>query len=78
MSTARASKPKDHDLVVAPDGSIPAEQLERLGVSPGTHLRVVAASPPGTLAGSLPQLPDLTWEEFEQASALATHDLTAT
>ncbi|HYB24640.1 MAG TPA: hypothetical protein VED41_12630 [Solirubrobacteraceae bacterium] len=76
MSTA--SKPTSHDLVVAPDGSIPADQLERLGVSPGTHLRVVQTSQRGTLAGSLPDLPDLTWEEFEQASALARHDLTAT
>ncbi len=32
----------------------------------------------GTLAGSLSELPDLTWEEFEEASALATHDLAAT
>ncbi len=30
------------------------------------------------LAVSLSELPDLTWEEFEEASALATHDLTAT
>lgn len=67
-----------HELIVAPDGSIPAEQLERLGVSPGTHLRVIQTDQPGALAGSLPKLPDLTWEEFEQASALAAHDLGAT
>ena len=73
-----ASERIGHDLVVAPDGSIPAEQLERLGVAPGAHLRVVQTSQPGTIAGSLPDLPDLTWDEFEQASALATGDLTAT
>lgn len=71
-------EPTSLDLIVAPDGSIPADQLERLGVSPGAHLRVVQTSQPGTLAGSLPELPDVTWEEFEQASMLATRDLTAT
>jgi hypothetical protein len=73
-----ASEPVGHDLVVAPDGSIPADQLARLGVAPGARLRVVQTSQPRTLAGSLPELPDLTWEEFEEASALATHDLTST
>ena len=37
----------DKELVVAEDGSIPAEQLARLGVRPGAHLRVVEASQPG-------------------------------
>jgi len=73
-----ASEPAGHELVVAPDGSIPAGQLARLGVAPGARLRVVQTSQPRTLAGSLPELPDLAWEEFEEASALATHDLTAT
>jgi hypothetical protein len=62
------------ELVVAEDGSIPAEQLQRLGVEPGTHLRVVDAATGGksaSLAGSLPDLPDLTWEDFEEASAPA-------
>jgi hypothetical protein len=39
MSSANASE--GWELVVGPDGSIPAEQLSRLGVSPGAHLRVV-------------------------------------
>jgi hypothetical protein len=39
---------------------------------------VVQTSQAGTLAGSLADFPDLTWEEFEHASALAKRDLTAT
>jgi hypothetical protein len=64
-------------LVVAPDGSIPADQVARLGVAPGAHLRVVQTGPGGsveTLAGSLSDLPDLTWEDFERASDLALSD----
>jgi hypothetical protein len=30
----------------------------------------------GSIAGSLPDLPDLTWEDFERASALASFDVT--
>lgn len=63
----------DHELVVAADGSIPAAQLKSLGVGPGTHLRVVetpARRTGGSFAGSLPNLPDLTWEDFERASKL--------
>jgi hypothetical protein len=29
----------------------------------------------GSIAGSLPDFPDLTWEDFERASALARRDL---
>ncbi len=36
-----ANEHTDHELVVAADGSIPADQLARLGVAPGAHLRVV-------------------------------------
>jgi len=71
----------DHELVVASDGSIPADQLARLGVGPGAHLRVVqepATRTGGSFAGSLPNLPDLTWEDFEKASALARHDVSGT
>lgn len=73
-----ANEHTDHELVVAPDGSIPAEQLKSLGVGPGAHLRVVqtpAARPGGSLAGSLPNFPDLTWEDFERASQLAREDV---
>ncbi len=67
-----------HELVVASDGSIPADQLARLGVAPGSHLRVVETTPVvsvDALAGSLSDFPDLTWEDFERASELAQHDL---
>ena len=68
-----------HELVVAADGSIPAAQLKCLGVHPGAHLRVVetpATRSGGSLAGSLPHLPDVvTWEDFERASQLAREDV---
>jgi hypothetical protein len=70
-----------HELVVADDGSIPAEQLARFGLRPGTHLRVVETGPvkPGPkLAGSLPDFPELSWEDFERGSELARRDLTST
>ena len=73
-----ANEHTDHELVVAADGSIPADQLKRLGVGPGTHLRVVQAPATrsgGSFAGSLPHLADLTWEDFERASRLAREDV---
>lgn len=76
MSALEPSAEKE--LVVAEDGSIPADQLARLGLRPGAHLRVVEA-PVSTesdeLEGSLPDLPDLDWEDFERGSELARHDL---
>jgi hypothetical protein len=51
-----------HELVVANDGSIPASQLAVLGA-------------PSSIAGSLPDFPDIAWEDFEKASALAIQDL---
>jgi hypothetical protein len=75
-----ASEHTGHELVVAADGSIPADQLARLGVAPGAHLRVVQTALAGsvhTLAGSLSGFPDLTWEDFERASELAQHDLSS-
>jgi hypothetical protein len=81
MMTVSATDPTpEAELVVADDGSIPAEQLARLGIRPGTHLRVVAtpesAGDTG-LAGSLPDLPDVDWKDFERASELARHDASA-
>jgi hypothetical protein len=67
----------DHELVVAADGSIPADQLVRLGVMPGSHLRVVqfdSTGPTGSFAGSLSHFPDLSWEDFEYGSELARRD----
>jgi hypothetical protein len=72
-----ANEHTDHELIVAADGSIPAEQLARLGVMPGSHLRVVqsgSAGPTGSFAGSLSHFPDLSWEDFEHGSELARRD----
>lgn len=69
------------ELVVSEDGSIPAEQLARLGVRPGAHLRVLAPAPTSTdrnLEGVLSEFPDLSWEDFEAGSELAQRDATAT
>ena len=75
MSTAGA--PEGWELVVGPDGSIPAEQLARLGFRPGAHLRVVAEQPArshrsayGVLAGE----PAPSWADYEAASRLAIAD----
>jgi len=76
--TMAANEHTDHELVVADDGSIPAEQLARLGVAPGAHLRVVqaaAAEPADSFAGSLPDFPDLSWEDFQRGSELARSEL---
>jgi hypothetical protein len=75
-----ANEYTDHELVVAPDGSIPADQLKRLGVEPGAHLRVVqtpARRSGGSFAGSLPDFPALTWQDFQRASHLAQRDLSS-
>jgi hypothetical protein len=72
-----AGEPGSHELVVADDGSIPAEQLRSLGLPPGAHLRVVEEhqeSPSSSLAGSLPDFPDLSWEDFERSSEAARQD----
>lgn len=76
MSTASASE--GYDLVVASDGSIPAEQIALLGARPGTHLRVIVEDTPtteGSFAGRLTSWPNLSWEDFERASRLAQADL---
>jgi hypothetical protein len=72
-----ASEHHEHELVVADDGTIPAEQLMRIGATPGAHLRVVQTISAASIAGSLPDFPDLTWEDFERGSELASRDLTA-
>lgn len=67
----------ESELVVAADGSIPAEQLQHLGFRPGTHLRVGVATEEGreeSVAGSLRDFPDLSWEDFVRTSELARHD----
>lgn len=77
MTVASSSSP-EFDLVVAADGSIPAEQVAALGVSPGTHLRVIPEPPVasrGSIAGRLTSWPDVSWEDFERASDLTQADL---
>lgn len=71
------SAAEPQELTVAPDGSIPAEQLARLGLRPGAHLRVVPEQPQQrrTLRGSLADFPKLTWDDFERGSQLARSDL---
>jgi hypothetical protein len=80
MGSVSALEPAgEKELVVAEDGSIPADQLASLGLRPGAHLRVVAADDLSVassgLAGSLPDLPDIDWDDFERASELARQDL---
>ena len=67
---------ESQELVVADDGSIPAEQISRLGLRPGMHLRAVLEplAPTGSIAGRLTSWPDLEWEDFERASILAQAD----
>jgi hypothetical protein len=72
-----ANEHTGYELVVADDGSIPADQLARLGVVPGSHLRVVQADstrPGNSFAGSLHYFPDLSWKDFEHGSELARRD----
>ncbi|MBS1848697.1 MAG: hypothetical protein JST73_10510 [Actinobacteria bacterium] len=78
MSSANAGAGDGGELIVSQDGSIPADQIARLGLCPGAHLRVVTAASgdePRSLAGSLPEFPDLSWEAFEKGSDLAQRDL---
>ncbi len=78
MWTSISSGAPEHELVVAEDGSIPAEQIARIGAHPGTHLRVVIEhpnEPAGSIAGQLKGWPDVSWEDFERASRMARADL---
>ena len=77
MSTADV--PETFELVVGPDGGIPAEQIARLGLRPGARLRVVSERPhrENRFGGSMPELPEVSWEDFERGSELARTDLIA-
>ncbi len=44
-------------------------------MSADEHTEADPARSGGSFAGSLPDLPELTWEDFERASALAQRDL---
>ncbi|MBW0114463.1 hypothetical protein [Pseudonocardia abyssalis] len=47
-TTSAASNDDGFDVVVADDGSVPAAELARHGVQPGTHLRLVVTDEPAT------------------------------
>ncbi len=69
VSTANASQ--GYEVVVASDGSIPADRLAALGVRPGSHLRIIVAEPaaaPLGFRGSLKGYPEPSWDDFERAS----------
>ncbi|MDA8393221.1 MAG: hypothetical protein M0Z87_10615 [Actinomycetota bacterium] len=75
MGTAGASQ--GYEVVVAGDGSIPAERLAALGVRPGSHLRIIPVEPAvaaPSFRGSLKGFPEPSWEHFEHASEVARTD----
>jgi hypothetical protein len=72
------SLPEPYDIAVGPDGSItvPADQVARMGLHPGEHLRVVRdntepqrprRSVRGVGVGQVAAEDVLTWEDFEEA-----------
>jgi hypothetical protein len=72
------SPAEPHEVVVEPDGSIhiPPDQVARLGLRPGEHLRLVRGSDTGRSprrsvrglgVGQVPPEDVLTWEDFEAA-----------
>lgn len=78
--TVSTREPSDEfEFVVAEDGSIPADLLARLAIRPGSRLHLVEAHGPSgiaspNLAGSLPDLPDIDWGDFQRASEQARQD----
>ena len=70
------------EAVIDEDGNaiIPAEQLPRK-LPAGTHLRVHLDGPVEgvrrRIEGLLPNLPDLSWDDFERGSRLAIKDADA-
>ena len=66
------------DGVVDGDGNVvvAAAQLPE-PVRPGQHVRLRLVSTPATLFGALPDLPDLTWEDFQEGSRAAQADIEA-
>ena len=66
-----------YELVVGADGSIPASQLARVGLRPGTHLRAVPQKLDdncSSIEGRLATWPEVTWDDFERGSRLAASD----
>ncbi len=66
------------DGVVDEDGNIVVRaELLPSPMKPGDHLRLVLVPTHVSLFGTLPDLPDLTWEDFEEASRAAAADAEA-
>ena len=55
---------------------VPADQFTE-PVQPGQHVHLRLVSTPATLFGLLPNLPDLSWEDFKEASLAAIADVEA-
>jgi hypothetical protein len=70
---------REMEITIADDDSLPEAQVAHVGLRPGDRIRVVATSGDTSdgsrLAGSLPD-PDISWDDFERASALAIADMT--
>ena len=66
------------DGVADADGNVvvPAGQLPE-PVQPGQHVQLRLVSPPPSLFGSLPDLPELSWEDFQDVSRAARADVEA-
>ncbi len=73
---SKSDSKESQELVVADDGSIPTEQISRLGLHLAAHLRVMAqtSTPTRSIAGRLTNWPDLAWEDFGRAIPLAQTD----
>lgn len=55
---------------------VPAAQLPE-PIQPGQHVQLRLVSTPSTLFGVLPGLPELSWEDFQEASRAAQADVEA-
>ena len=55
---------------------VPAAQLPT-PVQPGQHVQLRLVSTPSSLFGSLPDRPDLSWEDFQEVSRAAQADVEA-
>lgn len=72
-----ADVPQGYKPVIHPAGSISAEQRALLGHLPGAKLQVASQLRAGVtrFGGSMPELPEVSWEDFERGSALARTEL---
>lgn len=71
IGESAAGAGQGYEVVVAGDGSIPAERLAALGIRPGSHLLIIPAEPTvaaPSFRGSLEGFPEPIWDDFERAS----------